>query len=315
MVAQAQLTVGGVNQSGAEEGVNLPPAKSKPKVLNSGPRQMLLYIWALRGPVRDNTNAFNAWSAQMVADIYHNGFPTNATYLLSNHVMAAYVTQPPGAGNATNNTVWYAFRAISLSGNDIEMNNFSFWGTSSDNPGYLNTATALSSTNTIYSARLMGIVGAPPVFPRNGDGVLIAGRVSDTDVREGIFIGAQMPYFLSPESAVDSFIDEHPNWRVKGSWNYVVGGVTNAYSVKSLDSNLALTPAFTNSLPAIHLSVSPTNSAMFRIAVNADVGNSVVLLQRKEVTGTGWNVLATGNSQDVWTGSMTNREFFDLRSQ
>ena len=310
MTAQAQLSVGGLNQNGADVGENLPAPKKIAKSLTGQMPDLTFYIWAISGPERSQTNEFNSWSSMVLDQMFDHGFPLQT---LSNQYAMEHVMRH--RFGSTNRVVWFAIRAISTT-NNILASGLSYVSDSSDNDRRLRTSTDLSNSNTVWSPALRGLDWGGSVARSNAIiyGSAIAGRINERRVKEVDFIGAPLPYFTFTNTAgsnqINVFILSHSNFMVSGRWNYVDSGMTNAYVMKSLGR----TPV--NFAPRLGLWANKTNATA---SVNGLYGNSVVVLHRPQVVGSGWSVLYTGNPGDSrsyrLTGSHTNQGYFRIQSQ
>ena len=257
----------------------------------SAETQVDIYIWAVAGPVRGNTNAFEEFSTNLVREIYLKGGPTND---LGHRVTADLVSQPT---SLLSNTVWFAIKAVGRNGGTFYPSQLMFEGNSSDTNNYLKSRSSLSAPNTTYTPRLLGVVyGAGG--PRSND-VLYAStpsNLSDIPVNECIFIGAQATYFTygnnAQRGAIQDFITSFNNWTLSGSWSLTNGTSVLGRATRTLETTRA--PA----QPV--LSVSSVSNQV-TVGVNMEIYNSAILYSTEGLQNgpTGWNIERTINAGDT----------------
>lgn len=248
--------------------------------------QVNIYITAITGPVRANTNAFEAWSTSVVPYYHaHGQVPTNVVTLTQ--LVLANITQTAAQ---TNNTVWFLVHVVSKDpAYKFLPSKLSFVGGSSDSSNYLATAASLSSDpNYTYSSRFYGVN-----WGSGGAGVndiilstSADGKISEVPVNEVIFIGAQLNYFMADYSP---WIMGFADYSVHGTWTFA-DGTNSAHASKTLHTKATI------SSPWISLDVINKTSSVIGAAMGTNT--SAILYSSPQMPPT-WKVEGAMNDGDT----------------
>jgi hypothetical protein len=259
-------------------------------------------IWAIAGPVRLNTNAFEMWSTNPPTEVLLTGGLSNT---LGYRITATNVSQP--SSTPTNDGIWFPIHiAAKSAGNRFLPRNLKCVIRSSDTNNYLGTTTDLTGANITYTRRLIGIRwnGAP----RQADTILdsqVHGNVANEAVDEVIFIGAQAPYFnyanQADRNAINAFVNGFPNWQLTCTWMLSDGGSNVlARAVKTLE---------TTRIPLLPIHNITANASNSTLGVTLEGVNSAILYSRPTVTAA-WQMVSTVNDGDIIVRPAGSQGFF-----
>lgn len=287
----ANIIVGGSDSTGADAGLiakslNVTGVNTPSAEINSSVASVDMYITAVLGPVRANTNAFEAWSAATIAYMYQNGGQIQSNVIGGHKLLPAYITQTPAQ---TNNTIWFVIHVVSKDPNyKFLPSKLSFVGGSSDNSNYLATASSLASDpNYTYSPRFWGINWGSGGM-RVNDTILStpgSGKISEVPASEAIFIGAQLNYYMADYSA---WIMGFSDYSVNGTWS-LNDGTNTAHASITLHTKII------PSLPWLSLS---TTSSTAVLGADMETNTTAILYSAPKLPPV-WKKEGVMNSGDI----------------